>query len=397
MTELDLASSVLVHRISEREAVVFGSAEALDLVGRPERSVPSAFLSAMRRTAVAAPLLQTAVDTWSGRVVRLTGEALKLARENESLRSGVLTGVLRDPSTKKLAGMLTFVDPKSAAGLLANAPAAIGAAALQAQLKRIEKALDDIKADLDLLLVHIETEAEAGIGANLHILSEAYRASSDADGLPDDQWDRIVNIEQSVRSLHILTRRKLLSLTNALEGHDRSLPHRVKALNKALRSENSAFWLRAHVHAEIALARWDALYLIRVATEQPDILEETARRIRADLERRQDDLRLICDSLGAYLSLGVRRTSPLDVIRLISRSRLRKLLLELDTVQATFARNAPQALTGRSTPIALGDGGPERSEWRHLVTQLQSLPAATLGGVTDLAARIPALPRRNGD
>src|SRR5581483_12243593 len=121
---------------------------------------------------------------------------------NESMRSGVITGVTRDPSSGRIAGHLTFVDPTSLASLATTLPAIAGAAAMQIQLARIERSLDDVKQDLGYLIRHEHLQIEPGLETRLEILRDVYSTVHRRGAVDDDQWDRVVNIEASIRDLH---------------------------------------------------------------------------------------------------------------------------------------------------------------------------------------------------
>lgn len=226
------------------KTVAFGRSDEFDLLGTTKAYVDRPFIDAMRTAMAAAPQLQGAIDGLTGRVVRLTAEGARLLRDNESMRTTVLTGVVRSPETGKIAGHLTFINSQSLASMASTLPSIAGGAAMQLQLARIEKALDGLKQDLGYLIRNEHLKIEAGTETNLEILQDVYAISRRRGRVEDDQWDRIANIEASVRSLHKESKKHLRSLEEALDSESQGLTARVARLNRALDDERTLFWLR---------------------------------------------------------------------------------------------------------------------------------------------------------
>lgn len=370
----DDSGVVVLHRLGQTEVLAFGKLDTLDLLGEPKDKVDRPFVDAVRTAIAAAPQLQSAVDGFTGRVVRLTAEGARLLRDNESMKTTVLTGVVRHPETGKIAGQLTFINPQSVAGLASSLPSIAGGAAMQLQLARIEKALDGLKRDLAYLIRSEHLKVEAGIEANLLILGDVYSTARRREIMEDDQWDRISNVELSVRSLHLETAKHLRSLNEALDGASLRLPARIARLNRALDDERTLAWLRGHVHAEIAQTRWDSLYLFRQVQQHPEELEHLVAEIGRSIDDRHRALALLSQRITLYLSVGGTVSGLTDRIRLVRRSKLKSLLRELDELLSVFP---PQLSTFDGLergPIALGDGTPERKAWDRLVSSTKSLP-----------------------
>lgn len=57
--------------------------------------------------------------------------------------------------------------------------------------------------------------------------------------MEDDQWDRVTNVEASVRRLHKETKKHLRSLEEALDDGSQRLTVRVARLNRALDDERT--------------------------------------------------------------------------------------------------------------------------------------------------------------
>lgn len=386
---------LVVHRISPTEVVAFGHADELDLLGPTKAHVERPFVDAVRTAMAAAPQLQGAIDGLTGRVVRLTAEGARLLRDNESMRTTVLTGVVRSPETGKIVGHLTFINPQSLAGLASTLPSIAGGAAMQLQLARIERALDGLKQDLRYLIRNEHLKIEAGMETNLEILRDVYAISRRRGLVEDDQWDRVANIEASVRSLHKESKKHLRSLEEALDSESQVLTARVARLNRALDDERTLVWLRAHVHAELALARWDAVYLLRQADQHPEELEELVERLGGQVSERHRILAELSRRIAHYLGVGGSLSTWADRLRIIRRAKLRSLLTELDELLRVFPR-MPE-LDGRADPIPLGDGSAERKQWDRLVSGARSLPQAAVPVLKTIGDRLPRVSIRRAE
>lgn len=327
----------------------------------------------------------------------MTAEAARLLRDNESMRTTVLTGVVRNPNTGKIAGHLTFVNPQSIAGLASSMPSIAGGAAMQLQLARIEKALDGLKQDLGYLIRNEHLRIEANIETNLEILQDTYAGSRRRGVVEDDQWDRVANLESSVRSLHKETRKHLRSLDDALQDEGQRLTTRVAKLNRALDDERTLYWLRAHVHAELALARWESLYLLRQAQQHSDELEELVTRLHREVDQRHRALAALSARIARYLSVGGTVSTLTDRLRLVRRARLKSLLNELDELLRAFPPGLGPGDVGAGEPIPLGDGTVERRQWDRLVSGAKSLPQATAPVLKAIGDRLPRVPLRRSE
>lgn len=110
----EVSGAIVLHRLGRTEVMAFGAAGTLDLLGQTKDQVDRPFVDAIR------------TDGLTGRVIRLTAEGARLLRDNESMRTAVLTGVVRNPETGKIAGHLTFINPQSLAGLASSLPSIAG-------------------------------------------------------------------------------------------------------------------------------------------------------------------------------------------------------------------------------------------------------------------------------
>jgi len=299
-----------------------------------------------------------------------------------------------------IARHLSFVDPGTLSRLAATLPALGAAAAMQVQLAHIEKSLGEIKERLDYVVGHLHDEDLADLSANLSVLEDVYRAVERNGELDDDHWQLVANLAQPVRRLHELTSRKLASLESALDA-DVSIGRRVAVLNRALHRDHALLWLEAHVHAELALVRWQALYLLRQAGRHPSTVAGLLDELEADRKARHALLLGLAGKIARYLRSGSTLQEVLDKIRIISRMRLGRLLSELESVLAVYRRELAvvgaeqEALAPVKSPAALAPEVADEDErlWQDLLQHL--------GGVSrwagDARERAVALARQAKD
>lgn len=99
-----------------------------------------------------------------------------------------------------------------------------------------------------------------------------------------------------------------------------------------------------------------------------------------------------------YLTAGDVVTTWTDRLRLVRRTKLRSLLIELDEVLTVFppelVSSGPIRLKERE-PIALGDGSPERLQWDELVAGARSLPQSAAAALVTVGSKVPGLPLRS--
>lgn len=232
----------------------------------------------------------------------------------------------------------------------------------------------------------------------MSILGDVDATSRRRQTVEDDQWDRIANIEHSVRSLHLETAKHLRALAEALDGAGLRLPARIARLNRALDDERTLVWLRAHVHAEIAQTRWDSLYLLRQVEQHPEELPGLVASIRQGIDDRHRCLAGLSQRIARYLSVGGTVTGLTDRIRLVRRSKLRSLLRELDDLLGVFPPELALVEGGDREPIPLGDGSADRKAWDRLVSGTKSLPQMTAPAIKSVGDRVKRVPvrRRKG-
>ena len=162
--------------------------------------------------------------------------------------------------------------------------------------------------------------------------------------LTDDDWARVVAVELPVRRLHQQAMAQLRRVDGVLAQPDARVGNRLRALGDATRGDRARFWFESYVVAEAALARWEAVRLIRLSVTDDARLLRELEESRVALGERRDFLRGFADHLASYLSDAGRVDGVLDRLRIIRRARLDRLILEMDRVLDVYRTWMPGSL-----------------------------------------------------
>lgn len=354
MTENDNVTApetaVVVHGTGA-QVVAFGTRAQLDRLGERISDLPGPLVRAARNAVSGAGHAVSAGAEMSGAYLKLTPQAQQLlASHDQASTTAGLLGFVR-AGDGKIAGQLTF---EPAAGALSAAPALAGAAALQLQMAAIEQRLDAIQSDLGYLIKERTIEVEAQTAANLEILSAVYAEVMTTGELRASQWDRVVNIEASVRQVFHQASLHLASIQVAVDQTEGSLGERVRALHQLVNDDRTEQWLQLYIHADRAITEWELLYLYRQLDEHPDRVEELADALRVKVIQRFEVLRGLADALASQLE-AEHGERWYDRFRLVSRSRLENLLLELGQILYSYQQGVAQIGVANSLALSASD------------------------------------------
>lgn len=382
---------VYIKPIGDDRAIALGLPDALGAIGQFVENAPEVFVAALRRVAATTPELQHRAELLSGRIVKLTDESMALVRSNQPVtKNGALLGVVRG-ADGRFNGVLSYTTLGGAQQALASiGPGIAGSIGMQLALAEMERKLRVLQTDVSYLIEHQHLEVDAGIEATLTVLADVFAAVRRRDGVDNDEWDRAVATELPIRELHALTTNHLRALRELLDDDVRPLALRVRRLNAALRTARTGDWLQMHVHAELALSRWELLYIARQADRHPDELDGLVEQITRDFEDRRDELRRLAEEIGDYLTRGDHLTNWLDRLRLVSRFRMAALLQELDEILLAFADELPYVDGVESETLPSGAG----NNWQLVMRGLPKVPAAARRAGTDLVDSAGDLLRR---
>lgn len=367
-----LGPAVLVS-LHHDEYLAVAAPDALEGIGVRTSDAEAGLVRSAQRMLASAGMLQPVVEQLTGQTLRLTTEGQHLLRTFEKVHSnktGAMLGIVRQgDGSGRLTGNLSFVDPRSVAGLATNLPMIAGALAMQAQLARIEKALATIEVDVDFLIRSDQWAVEAGLEADLEILGQLHDRALESGSLTDDDWDRLVAIERSVRQVNKLADKHLSSLRELLDAVDRSLSERIQGLTRVLQTDRIGPWLAVRIRSDLAMARWSFLHVVRRSVTEPaslpSMVAEAQERIRSK-RRELDDLAAAVDR---YLRLD-SSSGLLDKVRVFSQAELRRLLLQLGDLLAAYEG---ELRTQRPAAAALGSVG-GRSMGESVADALKAAP-----------------------
>lgn len=354
-----LGPAVLVS-LHHDEFLAVATPGALEGIGVRTSDAEAGLVRSAQRMLASAGMLQPVVEQFRGQTLRLTTEGQHLLRTFEKVRSketGAMLGMVRQgDGSGQLAGNLSFVNPGSVAGLATSLPVIAGALAMQAQLARIENALATIGDDVDFLIRSDQWAVEAGLEADLEILGQLHERALESGVLTDDDWDRLVAIERSVRQVNKLADKHLSSLRELLDDADRSLSERRQGLTRALQTDRIGPWLAVRIRSDLAMARWSFLHVVRRSVSEPASLPSMVAEAQEQIRLKRRELEDLAAAVDRYLRLD-SSSGLLDKVRVFSQAELRRLLLQLRDLLAAYEgelrmqRPAPTALApvgGRS-------------------------------------------------
>jgi hypothetical protein len=396
---------VAVFPVDDDHVVAIGTNGAVAGMGHATGQDNAAFARAIRSAAVSTPLFKQSIGLLTGRIVELTpASAHALRHGTKIMKDGAVLAVVKG-GDGKFNHILRIVDPKKAA-MASALPALAAAIATQSQMAAIEKQLAAIATNVEYLVDHVHHEVDADLDSAMQILRDVYDTQLARGDLDDDEWHRLAGCEIPIRRVHALTSKHLEGLRAALRNEDRGIVRQVTDLERTLREQRAGFWVQRHVEAELGLARWEALYLIRVTQRRP---EDVGRAVAEHRSRVADRARLvetICVSIADYLSEESRSKRLFDKVRLLNKRRLRKLLEELDALQRTYrsAGFGPPP-PNRSLPVPLdllqlppaGDATSDLSRWdRFMATTRMADVFDAVGSLAQQAAETVRARRHRG-
>lgn len=322
-------------------ALVIGGLTVPEQLGEVIAQAPVAAVRALQGAGALSQVV-AASGLSSGRWVQLTAESaanLQAIGPSMNATGTAMTGVLRGGGGA-IADHLEFtpgvlVDPTGAS--------LIAGLAMQATLARIERQLESLADKVDLLLEHSQIEIEATLVSALATIETQERRLAGLGEVDADAWDALASVEADVRKAYHHVLRWLTPLRELLKVEDARVPELVEDLKKSVELRDVAAWIRLYVWAELAMKRWELLYLIRQMTVAPDLIPSEAAHLDAEAKARRDALHELFDDLSAFLERDPDDLGWRDRARLVNRYRLGVLRREVAKVLNIYADTLAQA------------------------------------------------------
>lgn len=292
----------------------------------------------VRRFLDAAGLSGAAMSAYgltNGNWVRLTDQSARLVEERGDFmrdKQEVALGLIRGDQGR-IEHVVRFTP---AAFEAVAAGALLSSLVTQFRLARIERSLVDLTQRVDTLIEGSKIEVEARLAAVLDTIRRIERRERDRERVDDRDWASLAEIEPTVKEIYHQTVRWLDPLRGALDDQHVSLAEQVRLLKGNLGIRDVGFWLRMYAYSELAVKRWELLYLLHEADAAPEHLANEAQFLDLRAEERRADLTDLYDSLADYLD-SPGRLSRWERIRVISRVRLARLRFELGHVVNAYA------------------------------------------------------------
>lgn len=326
---------VLTPVESGQPALVLGQRRLPAALGNDVGAMPSGAVDRLIHAVGLASSGLAATQALSGRWVELTKEsAAKLAELGPSLdANGVPMAVLRDTN-----GHFDHLMRFESLGTASLAAASLmSGMAVQLALMRIERALEEVRQRVDLLIEASEIELEAALASALSVMHRIERRVNDQGIVDADDWASLAAIEAPIKAAYHQTVRWLDPLRQFLEDDKTSLLREVRALGGNLGIRDVGFWLRMYAYSELAMKRWEALYLLREAVAAPGRVGREGELLTGQARKRHGELLTLHNQIAKYLDSDRESSGRLDGVRLLTRSRLRRLRVELATAVNAYA------------------------------------------------------------
>jgi hypothetical protein len=271
-----------------------------------------------------------------GRWVQLTEEtATKLADHGvfASDKAGVPLGLLRNED-----GTIAHVARFS--GNMAANPAHVAllfqSMVTQRRLARIERQLTELAEATGTVIDLAQVSEAAELAAGLEIIRRVESRVDDRGVVDERDWASLAALEHSVRRMYQLTTQWLEPLDELLTDEQLPVREQVRLARSQVGTRDLSFWLITHAWSEVALNRWEGLYLLHEAETAPERLAVEAMRIEDDARDRYETVRARHALLAAY----VDRTDELtrwQRLGIINRVRLAHLRIQLGNITNAYA------------------------------------------------------------
>ena len=111
---------------------------------------------------------------------------------------------------------------------------------------------------------------------------------------------------------HEQTTEHLRDLGRLLGDPDVGMTQRLRSMSGATRQDRASFWFDAHVLAETAVVRWEALRIHRLASTDDPHLGSQIDAVRAAAAERSKFIESLCVALTVYLGSAPRIDHLLD-------------------------------------------------------------------------------------
>ena len=234
-----------------------------------------------------------------GRWVQLTAESTAaldaLGPTHDG--SGAVLGVLRSGGGR-FDHVMRF---ERLGGLPAEPTALLTMIAIQATLKRIEQALQDVATKLDLLLEHSKLEVESDLAGALHTIRHIERLVAEHGEVLEGDWTQLSGVQGTVARAYHLSSRWLDPLRDFLAADETSQRQRVAELDRQMNERDIDTWLRLMVFADMAMRRWEMLFLLHQLTAAPHRVASESTHLEAQANERRADLQSLLRGLNDLL------------------------------------------------------------------------------------------------
>ncbi len=273
-----------------------------------------------------------ATSLLDGSLVRLAPETVEHLKDGAVFlkdAQGFALGSLRTPSVAGVRAAVRLLPEASdpiAAGLM------LQTMAIQRQLGQIQDALEEIDAKLDEI---IKGQHHGILGSLLSLaepLEEIARKLRDGHPLTEADEVSLRGYEDEARRRQHEASLWLANLHQLLTADDPSLRQQHDLLEKVIKREHVAFWIRIYIVSQITLARARCLRLSRAAAvEAPEWAQQLQHDVTRQLDSMADEVVALARNLDRYLR-DHDIASGIEELALQRKRRVRRLRRQLREV-----------------------------------------------------------------
>jgi hypothetical protein len=322
--------------------LAFGTDSAIDAIGRTVDVARGPAVTQLLSVLGLGGELAGLAAFRSGRWVQLTQETAAKLGEHGAFAadsSSVPMGILRNDDGT-IAHIARFSG--SAPANPVHVALLLQSMVTQRRLARIERRLTEL-ADATATVLDLARISEAAeLAAAFEVIQRVERRVDDRGIVDDRDWASLAALEHTVRRTYQLTTQWLDPLDELLEGEQLSVREQVQLARSQVGTRDLSFWLTTHAWSEVALNRWEGLYLLHEAGAAPERLAPEATRVEEEARERLAGLRARHARLASYVdrSDDLTRWQRLGII---NRVRLARLRMQLGQVANVYAEALDEA------------------------------------------------------
>jgi hypothetical protein len=236
-----------------------------------------------------------------GSLVRLAPQTVSRMKDGAVFlrdADGVALGSLREIGKRGVTDQVRFISGAAnpvAAGLM------LQTMAVQRQLGQMQETLEAIDQKLNTVLKGVRHGKLATLVKLMDAIDELAGKLRSGHELTEVDEQKLRDYRDEAKQLEAEAKQWLHDLRSMLAEESVPLREQQATLQRLVREEHVAFWLRVYVAAEVALAHATWLLLARAAVAEPEWAVELKEQAQHQLQASATDIAGLMADLDAYL------------------------------------------------------------------------------------------------